>query len=131
MIILKLTDVFEIHVNFKMIILKREQMFLNYTFNLKWWNYNWVFRGITKSCTFQYFQKVELYLEPIQVSKMELFVKIVTSLMPWTILTKSSISNAWLGSENTMKSSNKSFCEFNIFLALAAIWLNNFFHFTL
>ena len=34
----------------------------------------------------QYFQKVELYLEPIQVSKMELFVKIVTSLMPLTIL---------------------------------------------
>ena len=29
MIILKLTDVFEIHVHFKMIILKREQMFLS------------------------------------------------------------------------------------------------------
>ena len=29
MIILKLTDVFEIHVHFKMIILKLEQMFLS------------------------------------------------------------------------------------------------------
>ena len=29
-LILKLTDVFEIHAHFKMIILKLEQMFLNY-----------------------------------------------------------------------------------------------------
>ena len=36
--ILKLIDVLEIHVHFKMIILKQEQMFLNYTFKLKWWN---------------------------------------------------------------------------------------------
>ena len=27
------------HGHFKMIILKQEQMFLNYTFKLKWWNY--------------------------------------------------------------------------------------------
>ena len=98
-----------------MITLKREQMFLNYTFNLKWWNYNWVFREITKSFTFKYFQKTELYLEPIQTSKMELFVKIVNSLMPLTILTKRSILDVWLGSENTTKIFNKSFCEFKIF----------------
>ena len=49
-----------------MIILKLEQMFLNY-----------VIQRITKSFTFKYFQKTEVYLEPIQTSKMELFVKIV------------------------------------------------------
>ena len=38
MIILKLIDVLEIHVHFKMIILKQEQLLLNYTFKLKWWN---------------------------------------------------------------------------------------------
>ena len=65
MIILKLTDVFEIHAHFKMIILKLEQMFLNY-----------VFKEITKSFTYKYFQKTDVYLEPIQTSKMELFVKI-------------------------------------------------------
>ena len=65
MIILKLTDVFEIHAHFKMIILKLEQMFLNY-----------VFKEITKSFTYKYFQKADVYLEPIQTSKMELFVKI-------------------------------------------------------
>ena len=32
-----------------------------------------------------------VYLEPIQISKMELFVKIVNSLMPLNILTKNSI----------------------------------------
>ena len=56
-----------------------------------------------------------MYLEPIQTSKMELFVKIVNSLMPLTILTKSSILDVWLSSKNTTKSFNKSFCEFNIF----------------
>ena len=35
--------------------------------------------------------KDKVYLEPIQTSKMELFEKIVNSLMPLTILTKSSI----------------------------------------
>ena len=34
MTILKLTGVFEILVQFKIIILKRKQMFLNYTFNV-------------------------------------------------------------------------------------------------
>ena len=66
-------------------------MFLNYTLNLKGWNYNWVFKEITKSFTFQYFQKAEVYLEPNQISKMELFVKIVNSLMPLTVSKKSSI----------------------------------------
>ena len=32
-----------------------------------------------------------VHLEPIQISKMELFVKIVNSLMPLNILTKNSI----------------------------------------
>ena len=118
MIILKLTGVFEIHVHFKMIIFKREQMF----FNLKGWNYNWVFRENTKSFTFKYFQKTEVYLAPIQISKMELFVEIINSLMPLTILTKSSILDVWLGSKMATKSFHKSFCKFN-FLALAAIWL--------
>ena len=84
MIILKLADAFEIHVHFKMIILKGEQVFLN----LKGWNYNWVFKEITKSFTFKYFQKTEVYLVPIQISKMEVFVKIVNSLMPLTIFNK-------------------------------------------
>ena len=39
---LNICHIHEIHVHFKMIILKREQMFLNYTLNLKWWNYHWV-----------------------------------------------------------------------------------------
>ena len=111
MIILKLTGVFEIHVHFKMIILKREQMFLN----LKGWNYNWVFKENTKSFAFKYFQKTEVYLVPIQISKMKLFVKIDNSLMPLTILTKSSILDVWLGSKIATKSFNKSFCKFNIF----------------
>ena len=97
------------------IILIREQMLLNYTFNLKWWNYNWVFKEITRSCTFKYFEKTEVYLEPIEISKMELFVKIINSLMPLTILTKCSIVDVWLGCQNATKSFNTSFCEFNIF----------------
>ena len=40
------------------------------------------FKEITKSFTFEYFQKTEVYLEPIETSKMKLFVKIVNSLMP-------------------------------------------------
>ena len=108
---LKFADVFEIHVHFKMIILKREQMFLN----LKGWNYNWVFKENTKSFAFKYFQKTEVYLVPIQISKMELFVKIVNSLMPLTILTKSSILDVWLASKIVTNSFNKSFCKFNIF----------------
>ena len=35
MIILQVTGVFEIHVHFDIIISKREQMFLNYTFSIK------------------------------------------------------------------------------------------------
>ena len=110
MIILKLTGIFEIQVHFKMIILKREQMFLN----LKGWSYNWVFKENTKSFAFKYFQKTEVYLIPIQISKVELFVKMVNSLMPLTILTKSSILDVWLGSKIATKSFNKS-CKFNIF----------------
>ena len=40
---------------------------------------------------FPYFRKTEVYLEPIQISKMGLFVKILKRLMLLTILTKSSI----------------------------------------
>ena len=40
---------------------------------------------------FQVFSKGRGVLEPIQTSKMKLFVKIVYSLMPLTILTKNSI----------------------------------------
>ena len=65
MIVSKLTGAFEINVHFKMIILKREAMFSNYPFNLKWWNYNWVSKEITKPFTFKHFQKKEVYLEPI------------------------------------------------------------------
>ena len=104
MIILKLTDIF----------------------NFIWWNCNWVLEEITKSFIFQYFLKVEVYLEPIQTSKMELFVKIINNLMPLTTSTKSSNSYFWSGSKNATKSSNNSFCEFNIF-NLAAIWFNTFF----
>ena len=85
MIILKLTGVFEIHVHFKMIILKRD------TFNLKGRHYNWVFKEITKSFVFKYFQKTEVYLEPSQAPKIKPFVKIVNSLRPLTTFTKSSI----------------------------------------
>ena len=35
------------------------------------------FKEITKSFTFEYFQKTEVYLEPIETSKKKLFVKIV------------------------------------------------------
>ena len=42
-------------------------------------------------------------------------MKIVNSLMPLAILTKSSILDVWPGSKNATKSSNKSFSEFNIF----------------
>ena len=119
MIILKLTDVFEIHAHFKMIILKLEQMFLNY-----------VIQRITNSFTFKYFQKAEVYLEPIQTSKMELVVKIVNSLMPLTILTKSSILDLCLCSKNATKSFNKASAS-STFLALAAVWLNTFFPFSL
>ena len=56
-----------------------------------------------------------MYLEPIQTSKMEFFVKIVNSLMPLTILTKCSILDVRLGCKNATKSFNTSFSEFNIF----------------
>ena len=36
------------------------------------------------------------YLEPSQISKIELFVKIATVFQPITILAKSSILDAWL-----------------------------------
>ena len=75
----------------------------------------WVFKEITKSFTFKYFQKTEVYLEPIQRPKMELFVKIVNSLLLLTISTKNSILDVWLGSKNATKSFNKSFCKLNIF----------------
>ena len=104
-----------------MIILKLTDLF-----NFIRWNCNWVLEEITKSLIFQYFLKVEVYLEPIQTSKMELFVNIINNLMPLTTSTKSSNSYFWSGSKNTTKSSNKSFCEFNIF-SLAAIWFNTFF----
>ena len=83
---------------------------------------------ITKCFTFQYFQEVEVYLEPIRVSKMELFVKIVNSLMLLTVLTKNSISDVWSCSKNATKSSNKSFCEFNI-LSLRGHLVKYFFSF--
>ena len=54
------TDVFELHVQFKV---------MKFYFQV-----------------FPYFQKTEVYLEPIQRPKMELFVKIVDSLMPLTTL---------------------------------------------
>ena len=58
-------------------------------FNWKWWNYKWVFKEITKSFVFKYFQKTDLCLESIQTSKMtkmEPFVKIANRLMPPKIL---------------------------------------------
>ena len=125
MIILKLTDVFEIHIHFKMITLKRKQMFFNYTFNLKWWNYNWVFKEITKSFAFKYFQKREVYLDPIQISNIELFVKIVNSLILLIILIKSSILDAWLVLKKPLKASIKAFMN-STFLALPVIFLNTF-----
>ena len=115
MIILKLTGAFQIHVHFKMIILKREQML-------------WITRSIWSDETtieyskklknlfvFNYFQKTEVYFEPSQTSKMKPSVKIVNGLMPWTIFTRSSILYVWLVSKNATKSFNKSFCEFNFF----------------
>ena len=64
MIILKLTGVFEIHVHFKMIILKREQTFLNCTFEKS----DEITIEYSKSFIFKYFQKTEVYLEPSQIS---------------------------------------------------------------
>ena len=62
-----------------------------------------------------YFPKTELYLEPSLISKMRTFVKIVNGLMLFTIFTKSSILDIWLGSKNATKSYNKSLYEFNFF----------------
>ena len=118
MIILKLIDVFEIHAHFKMIILKLEQMF---------WNY--VIQRNYKIFYFQIFPKV--YLEPIETSKMKLFVKILNSLMRLTILTKSSILDVCLWSKNATKSFNKSFCEFNIFSFSSRLVKYIFFPFSL
>ena len=73
----------------------------------------WVFKEITKSFVFKYFQKTEVYLESSQTSKMDPFVKIVNGLIPSTNLTKSSILHVWLGSKNATKSLNKSTCEFS------------------
>ena len=42
-------------------------------------------------CISSSFQKTEMYLEPIQISKMELFVKIVNSSISLNILTKCSV----------------------------------------
>ena len=69
MIIFKLTDVFELHVQFKMMKLQLSRKT----------------KEIRKSFSFQYFQKRKVYLEPIQISKMELFVNIVKSVIPLTI----------------------------------------------
>ena len=81
---------------------------------MKWWNYNWVFKEITKSFVFKDFQKTEVYLEPSQTSKMEPFV--INGLMLLTIFTKSSILDVLLGSKNVTNSFNKNFCEFNFFI---------------
>ena len=75
MVILKTrADVFELHIQFKVMKL---QLSIQRNYKIFY---------------FQIFPKDRgVYLEPIQTSKMELFVKIVNSLMPLTILTKSSI----------------------------------------
>ena len=44
-------------------------------------------------------QMSEAYSESCQKSKMELFVKIVNGLKPLTVFKKSSILDAWQGSE--------------------------------
>ena len=90
MIVLKSTGVFEIHVHFKMTILKREQMFLNETLILSdeiKIEFSKKLQNLLLSSIFER----HVYLEPIQISKMELLVKIVNSLMPLNILTKNSI----------------------------------------
>ena len=89
-------------------------MLLNYTFNLKWWNHNRVFKEITKPFTFKYFQTRGV-LETTQTSKNGLLVDIINSLKQLNILTKCSILDVWLDCKNETKSFNKSFCEFNIF----------------
>ena len=86
---------------------------------------------ITKSCTLKYFQKIEVYSEPIQIPKMELFVKLVNSLMPLTILTKCSILGVWLGCKNATKSFNRSLCDFNIFSFSSHLFKYFSFRFTL
>ena len=100
-------------------IWKRWQMLLNYTLNLKWWNYKWLFKEIT-SFAFKYFQKTEVYLEAIQTSKVELFAKTVDSLLSWTVFTKSFTFDVWLGCKNATKSFNERlfsgvYSDFNLF----------------
>ena len=95
--ILKWSDVFE---------------YKRFRFNIKWLNYNWLFKENAISFVFKYFQKTE----PSQTSKMESFVKIVNGLMSIIIFTKNSILDFWLGSKNANKSFNKSLCEFNFFI---------------
>ena len=51
-------------------------------FELKWWNYNWVFKEITKFFTFKYFQndlQVLLYKTSISVQT-NIYVKTYTSM---------------------------------------------------
>ena len=86
-----------------------------------------MYLSLSISYTFKYFQTAEVYLEPIQIFKIELFVKIANSLMLLTILTKSSILDVWLGST---KSFNKSFFKFNIF-KISSDLVKYFFPFTL
>ena len=92
--------------------------FLNYTFNVRRRNYNWVLKEITKSFFFFFLKSIfkkQVYLEPSQTSKIEPFVKIVGNFMPLAIFTKSSILDVWLGSKNASTSFSKSFCQFNFF----------------
>ena len=53
----------------------------------------------------------EAYSEPSRTSTMELFMKIVNGLNPWTIFPKSSILDIWRGSEyaTDLKHSDKEY----------------------
>ena len=50
-------------------------------------------------------KRSEVYSEPSQTSKMEIFAKIVNSQKSWTIFTESSILDVQLGSEYVSASS--------------------------
>ena len=53
---------------------------------------------------FPVFPKAKVYLEPIEISKMEYFAILVNSFIPLTVVTKSSILDVWLGPKDATKS---------------------------
>ena len=116
----KLTGVFEMHIHFKMIILKQEQIFkLHVQFEVMKLQLN--IQINYKIFCFQLFPKDKGVFRTQSSIKMMPFVKIVNSLMLLTIFRKSSILDVSLVSKNATKSIIQASVSFT-FLASAAIF---------